>query len=158
MCRQVHARSHTETPGRLTHMLFTADCNRVGMRCWAIIRMLSHILITTLQLRLGATVLATAFHDFAQLWSWNCSHSRNLYFAGCTFKFVHWVFFFFCFVYVPTSRLPSLVGRRCRNVTSLGNQMGGFALISIPVFILFIFFLSCFSSAFAFIHLGLWLW
>lgn len=48
---QVHACIHAGAAGRLTHMLITADCSRVGMRCWAIIRMLSHMLITTLQLR-----------------------------------------------------------------------------------------------------------
>lgn len=39
------------TPCRLTHMLITADCIRSGIRCWTVSRMLTHILIITLQLQ-----------------------------------------------------------------------------------------------------------
>ncbi len=48
---QVHTEMHPHTACRLTHMLITADCNWSGMQCWTVIRMSTHILITTLQLQ-----------------------------------------------------------------------------------------------------------
>jgi len=49
-----HTHTHRDTPThpcRLLHMLITADCSRSGMRCWTVIRMSAHMLITALRLQ-----------------------------------------------------------------------------------------------------------
>lgn len=70
-------------------MLITGGRNRGGMRCRAIIRMLTHMLITTLQLGTGKNVATVFFSLLAQfIFELELFTQLKPVLAGCTFTFV----------------------------------------------------------------------
>lgn len=109
--RQVHAWTHAENThisSSFAHMLITGDSNRGGMRCRAIIRMLTHMLITTLQLgtekkkkkKAPSRVFAAFFFFFitCALYFFELELFTQLksILAGCTFTFVSKALLFVC--------------------------------------------------------------
>lgn len=109
------SRRNTHISSRLAHMLITGDSNRSGMRCRAIIRMLTHMLITTLQLGTGKikkNASSRAFLSLLEHFIFELELFTQLksILAGCTFTFVSEAFVvFFCVcVYISSFWLQSL--------------------------------------------------